>query len=410
MKRSLRVLAISLEYPPCSIGGYEVMCAQVCEWLHQRGHDVQVLTSVPLAIPPMGEDAWQAGSIPVRRTLWSYWDGQDCLYPLFREALAMEQANQAQLRSMLTEYRPDVVSFWHMGAMSLGLITTTLRLGYPIVFVIGDDWLCYGGWADGWLRRFSYHPHRAQAVEGLTGLPTHLPDLGAAGIFCFVSDHTRRRAEEVGGWRFPRFDITCPGVSPAEFPPLVTAPERPWRWRLLWPGRVTEEKGAQTAIKAMGLLPAEAVLEIVGPVEPAYQRFLQQMAAALGAAERLTFTVSSQQEMRTHYQRADATLFTSMIEHEAFGLVPLEAMASGCPVVATCVGGSGEYCLDGFNCLRYAAGEAGSLALAIQQLAANPALRQRLIEGGLRTARKLTLDRQAKQIERWLFRATIRHT
>jgi glycosyltransferase involved in cell wall biosynthesis len=195
-----------------------------------------------------------------------------------------------------------------------------------------------------------------------------------------------------------RFDITCPGMSPAEFPPISTAPERPWRWRLLWPGRVTEEKGAQTAIKAMGLLPAEAVFEIVGPVEPAYQRLLQQMAATLGAAERLTFTLASRQEMRAHYQRADATLFTSMIEHEAFGLVPLEAMASGCPVVATCVGGSGEYCLDGVNCLRYAVGEAGSLALAIQQLAANPALRQRLIEGGLRTARELTLDRQAKQI------------
>ncbi len=30
MKRSLHVLTISLEYPPCSIGGYEVMCAQVC--------------------------------------------------------------------------------------------------------------------------------------------------------------------------------------------------------------------------------------------------------------------------------------------------------------------------------------------------------------------------------------------
>ena len=42
MKLSLRVLVISLEYPPCSIGGYEVMCAQVCQWLEQRGHDVQV--------------------------------------------------------------------------------------------------------------------------------------------------------------------------------------------------------------------------------------------------------------------------------------------------------------------------------------------------------------------------------
>ncbi len=227
MKRSLRVLVISLEYPPCSIGGYKVMCAQVCAWLRKRGHDVQVLTSVPLAVPAPGEDVWRAGSISVRWTLSSYWDGWDCLYLPFREALAMEQANQAQLQGMLAEYRPDVVSFWHMGAMSLGLITTTLRLGYPIVFVIGDDWLCYGGWADAWLRRFSYHPQRARAAERLTGLPTRLPDLGAAGIFCFVSDYTRRRAEEVGGWRFPRYALTRPGVSLAEFPPLDPPPERP---------------------------------------------------------------------------------------------------------------------------------------------------------------------------------------
>ncbi len=410
MKLSLRVLVISFEYPPCSIGGYGVMCAQVCEWLHQRGHDVEVLTSVSLAVPAPGEGVWREGSILVRRTLSSYWDGRDCLYPPFREALAMEQANQAQLLSILAEYRPDVVSFWHMGAMSLGLITTTLRLGYPIVFVIGDDWLCYGGWADAWLRRFSYQPLRARAVGRLTGLPTRLPDLGSAGMFCFVSDYTRRRAEEVGGWRFPRFDITRPGVSPAEFPPLAAAPERPWRWRLLWPGRVTQEKGAQTAIKALGLLPEQAVLEILGPVEPAYRRSLLEMAAALGVADRLTYPLASRQDMRAHYQQADVTLFTSMIEHEAFGLVPLEAMASGCPVVATGIGGSGEYCLDDVNCLRCTAGDAESLALAIQRLAANPALRRRLIEGGLRTARELTLDRQAEQIEQWLLAEATRHT
>lgn len=410
MKLSLRVLAISLEYPPCPIGGYGVMCAQVCQWLRQRGHGVQVLTSVPLAVPAPGEGSLWEGPIPVRRILRSYWDGRDCLYPPFREALAMEQANQAQLRGILAEYRPDVVSFWHMGAMSLGLITTTLRLGYPVVFVIGDDWLCYGGWADAWLRRFSYHPQRAQAVERLTGLPTRLPDLGAAGMFCFVSDYTRRRAEEVGGWRFPRLDITRPGVSVAEFPSLAAAPERPWRWRLLWPGRVTQEKGAQTAIKALALLPEQAVLEIVGPVEPAYRRSLLEMAAALGVADQLTFSLASHQNMRAHYQRADVTLFTSMIEHEAFGLVPLEAMASGCPVVATCIGGSGEYCLDEVNCLRCTAGDAESLALAIQRLATNPALRRRLIEGGLCTARELTLDRQAEEIEQWLLAEATRHT
>src|SRR5581483_100305 len=394
MKRSLRVLVISLD-PPSSIGGYEVMCAQVCQWLKARDHDIQVLTSISLAIPRLAEDLLRDGSIPVRRILRSYWDGRECLYPPLCEALAIEQGNQAQLQSVLTEYRPDVISFWQMGAMSLSLITTALRLHYPLVFVIGDDWLCYGGWTDAWLRRFSSSPQRAVTVERLTGLPTHLPDLGAAGIFCFVSDHTRRRAQEVGGWRFSRFAIIHPGVSLIEFPPPAAMPGCPWRWRLLCPGRVIQEKGVETAIQALGLLPEQTRLEVLGPVEPTYRHCLLDMAAAFGVAERLTFRLCSHQEMRAHYQRADVTLLPSMIEHEAFGLVPLEAMASGCPVIATCVGGSGEYCQAGVNCLRCAVGGRENLAFAIQRLAAHPELRQQLIEGGLGTAQERTLDRQA---------------
>ena len=289
-----------------------------------------------------------------------------------------------------------------MGALSLGLITTTARLGLRMVFVIGDDWLCYGGWADAWLRRFSYHPQRA-AAERLTGLPTTLPALGALGTFCFVSEHTRHRAEQVLGWRFPRSLVTHPGVDLVEFPPLAQPPERPWRWRLLWLGRVVEEKGARTAIHALGALPDEATLAIVGPVAPDYRAALEALATAQGVAARIHFAQASRAEVRAHYQAADVTLFTSAIPHEAFGLVPLEAMAAGCPVMSTGVGGSGEYCRDGVNCLRVPPDNAGALAAAVRRLAAEPDLRCRVVAGGLRTAAELTLDRYAGQIERCLF-------
>src|SRR6516164_5992454 len=112
------------------------------------------------------------------------------------------------MREVLATYHPDVVAFWHMGAMSLSLITTTARLGYPLVFVIGDDWLCYGGWTDAWLRWCNAHPEQRTAVEQYTRLPTRLPDLGTMGIFCFVSTWTKSRAEQIGGWYFPRAQIT----------------------------------------------------------------------------------------------------------------------------------------------------------------------------------------------------------
>jgi len=405
MEKQLRLLTVTLEYPPPSFGGYEVMCAQVCTWLKQCGHEVLVLTALPAELGTISADE-DEDIVPVRRILRSYWDGLSNLDPPFQEALAIEQHNQAQMQDVLVTYHPDVVVFWHMGDMSLGLITTTANLGYPLVFVIGDDWLCYGGWADAWLRWCNAHPEQAAVVEQRTGLPTRLPDLGALGAFCFVSAWTKRRAEQIGGWHFPRAQIISPGLSPTEFPPLIQVPDRPWQWRLLWVGRVVEEKGIETAIHALSPLPTETMLEIVGLVDPAYRQHLEALAATLGVASRLSFSLALRQQVRSRYQQADVTLFTSMIEHEAFGLVPLEAMASCCPVIATGVGGSSEYCLDGVNCVRVPPGDPAALARAVQHLAQSRDLRQRLVEGGLQTARAFTLDRQATGIERLLLAAS----
>lgn len=252
-------------------------------------------------------------------------------------------------------------------------------------------------------------PHRTAAVERLTGIPTTLPDLGAVGTFCFVSDFTRRRAAQIGGWRLPRSLVAYPGLSPNAFPPLTDSaererPDRPWRWRLLWIGRVVASKGIETVTRALGALSQDSMLEIVGPITPAYRAALDTLAAASGVADRLHFAHQvPHPDVRAHYLAADVTLFTSAIEQEAFGLVPLEAMASGCPVVCTGVGGSAEYCQHGVNCLRVPPGDPTALAAAVQRLTADPALRRHLVQGGWRTAARLTLERQGELIERGLF-------
>ena len=405
MEKHLRILLITLNYPPPVLGGYGVMCAQVANFLSLRGHEVLVLTRSPEEQKSNGAKREIQGTIQVRRVLRSYWNGSACLNPPLPEVLHIEEHNHAQLQAVLSEYRPDVVSFWHMGAMSLSLITTTARLGLPIVFVIGDDWLCYGGWADAWMRWCAEHAEQAAHLEQHTGLPTRLPNLGEIGIFCFVSAWARQRAEQRGGWRFLQADVIPPGLSPTDFPPLTHLPDHPWRWHLLWVGRVIEKKGVETAIKALPHMPPQATLKIVGPVDPAYRRHLEALATKLGRANPLTFAVASRHQMRFHYQEADVTLFTSMMEGEAFGLVPLEAMASGCPVVTTGVGGSREYCRDGFNCLLVPPGESSALAGAITHLAKRPEERRRFAEGGRDTARQLTLARQASRIESWYLSA-----
>jgi glycosyltransferase involved in cell wall biosynthesis len=96
-------------------------------------------------------------------------------------------------------------------------------------------------------------------------------------------------------------------------------------------------------------------------------------------------------ELPDAYAAADVTIFP-VIWEEPWGLVPLESMALGRPVIATGRGGSADYLRDGENALLYEAGDAGALAAAIRRLAADPELRTRLREGGLETAPLHTED------------------
>src|SRR4029077_15575112 len=56
----MRILAVSNLYPPDILGGYEIRCRRTVEWLRARGHQVEVVTSVPL-VPVAGEPGSTAG-------------------------------------------------------------------------------------------------------------------------------------------------------------------------------------------------------------------------------------------------------------------------------------------------------------------------------------------------------------
>ena len=76
---------------------------------------------------------------------------------------------------------------------------------------------------------------------------------------------------------------------------------------------------------------------------------------------------------------------------EPWGLVPLEAMAVGRPVVASRAGGGpAEYLEDGRNCVQFDVDDAGGLAGAVERLAIDAALRERIVRGGRATAGRFT--------------------
>jgi glycogen(starch) synthase len=384
-------------YPPHHLGGYELSCRDTVERFRRRGHEVTVLTTT-LRIPGADNRDVEPG---VRRELELYWRDHDLLRPPLGAQLRIERHNHRVLRDVLEEETPEVVSFWNMGAMSMGVLTTVVERRIPVVLVVCDNWLVYGPIVDPWARRFAKRRVLAAAVRRLTGVPTAMADLGRVEAACFVSESVRRIADDNTRWSFRRSTVTYSGLDRADFPPPGPGEEaRPWGGRLLYVGRVEERKGVETAVRALAHLPLEYTLDIVGPGEAGYLAQLRRLAESLGVDERVRFETVERDALRSRYLEADAVVFPSEWE-EPFGLVPLEAMACGRPVVATGTGGSAEFLVDGVNCVLFPARDAKALATAIARLGADPTLRARLIERGFDTTDGFDTDRLADVLEEW---------
>jgi glycosyltransferase involved in cell wall biosynthesis len=397
-----RILTITAWYPPHHYGGYELACADVMVRFAERGLDVRVLCTE--ARLPGVADVEDGSGVAVRRDLRMYArDGQPHRPPL-RERLAIERQNARALAHHLEDHRPDVVSVWQMGAMSLSLLQRLVDAGIPVVFMVCDDWLTYGEQLDGWVSLFSKNAVRRAAgrvVTALTSLPTRAPDdLGRRGTFCFASECTRRRAVAHSRWDFPDASVVYQGIDRRSFPEQVPRAERPWSWRLLYMGRFDPRKGTEALLRALPLLPPSASLAMYGRGGDDERARLERLAAALGVADRVTFGSLDRDELVAQYTAADVLVFPSEWE-EPFGLVPLEAMACGTPVVATGVGGSGEFLVDGYNCVLFPAGQPEALAAAVRRLQGDPALRRRVVAGGQATVDELDVDKLTDVLETW---------
>lgn len=387
-----RFLVLTSMFPPHHYGGYELQCRDVIRRWRRDGHSVTVLCS-----DHRRADATHvADEGDVRRLLKWYWRDHEIIRPSLPRRLAFERHNRSVLEAVLTQVRPDVVSVWQMGAMSLGLLQQILGSGRPMTCVINDDWLVYGPIVDGWTRLFRRQPAFGAVAQRVTGLPTAMPDLARDATLCFVSEATRKRAEEATGWDLSRSQVVPSGIDTDDFPVEGRKPGE-WRWRLYLPGRIDPRKGIATAIKAMIDLPPVTHLRVEGSGNEPHLAELRRLADELGVARRVDFTTAERHEMRRHYRAADACVFPPTWD-EPFGLVPLEAMACGTPVVATGTGGSAEFLVDGENCLLFERHDAEGLAAALHRLAGDAGLRQRLVDGGLATAARFTVDGVASHL------------
>lgn len=143
---------------------------------------------------------------------------------------------------------------------------------------------------------------------------------------------------------------------------------------LLAIGRLVPYKGFRFAIEAMTQVDGHLCIIGSGPEDGA----LRQLARERNIANKVSF-LGRVEDLRPYYQAACAFLFPSITRAEAFGIVQLEAMASGTPVINTDLdSGVPEIGVNGISALTVPPEDSMSLAAAMRMLLNDAALRDRL--------------------------------
>ncbi len=177
--------------------------------------------------------------------------------------------------------------------------------------------------------------------------------------------------------------------------------------RLLAVGRLSRYKGFDVLIEALARA-SGADLLLVGSGE--CERELHALTAQHGVAERIAFAGELDDDaLASAYESADAFVLPSRDRGEAFGLVLLEAMRAGLPVIASAISGSGvgEVVVDGETGLLVPPNDPAALADALSRIRDDGFLRQRLgVAGRARWQNTFTLDRSV-QATRAIYRVAL---
>ena len=196
----------------------------------------------------------------------------------------------------------------------------------------------------------------------------------------------------------------CP-VPQAEAKRVIGIPED--NQMLAFVGRLEPLKGVDTLLKAIAIVKAQMspsaeklCLSIIGgdndDDDPEIQR-LMDLREELGLGEFVTFHGSKSQEtLQYYYSAAEAVIMPS--HYESFGLVALEAMACGTPVIASEVGGLAYLVQDGVTGFHVPDRDPEELAGKITLLLENDILRREMSIAAVQNAQRYAWPRIASQI------------
>jgi len=368
---SERVLILSWEYPPVIEGGLARHVRKLAEALVRQGAVVDVLTrgtgDTPPALFAGPED--RAG-VSVHRVREPGWPRD-----LDRFVAWVERMNEDMLaagEALLQENSYDLIHGhdWLVAQASAALAE---RFDVPYITTIHAT---EHGRHQGWVAD--------EPQAHIHSVERWMANRADAVIVC--SHYMRGHVADIFDIAEGRVVVIPNGVDPSELRPtgdlqaLRSQFARPDEKLVLLVGRLVYEKGFQLALDAL-----PEVIENVGKVRflvagsGTHEAELKDQAERLELSGHGTFLGwIGDDVLHSLYRIADLCVVPSI--YEPFGLVALEAMASGCPCIVADTGGLREVVPVGERVgLRFNGGDAEHLAVMIERLLVDEQLRDRLV-------------------------------
>lgn len=199
----------------------------------------------------------------------------------------------------------------------------------------------------------------------------------------------------------PEKVAVCPsgGVDPQVFSPNDHLPDNE-HFTIGLVGRLSAGKGWATLLQACALLPNRNFRLLIvgdGPERPSMEQLLDQLDL------RSVTTLSGlqpQHALPDIYRKLDVFAFPTERAGESLGLVAVEAMACGAPVIASDYAAPADYVIDGVNGYKFPVGDAEALATQLQKLQAlSRQERELLRQGALETATAYTREAATKTLQ-----------
>jgi glycosyltransferase involved in cell wall biosynthesis len=384
----VKVAQLCTRYPP-GPGGVERHVAEVSTRLGARGHTVEVYTTELYREFPMQrlasdvprEERVSFGTVH-RLPAWSL--PGELHYPFFR---GLEHA--------LARDRPEILHAHTYGTNQVAVARRhRARTGTPFVLTahFHPIWSIYGGWLRHRIRGF-YDRRLAGPVV-------------AAAARVIVQTQEEERLLRTLGLTLPPVEILPPGYSPLPSPPegLPSFQDRmgvPGPY-VLFVGRLASNKGLVELLPAFAALArddSEAHLVLVGE-DGGMRATLEARVRGLGLETKVHFLGHLPDDALVAAAYRDARFSVLPSEYEAFGLVLLESLAQGTPVIASRVGGIPEFIEDKRTGLLVPPGDVPALTAALQRLWSDPALARRLgRHGRTEVVPRYTWDRVVDRLE-----------